>query len=169
MDASSVAAGIRQAVHSIDKNLPVTDVNSFPQVLNTSVAQERFRTLLMASFSIIALLLAAVGIFGVISFSASQRTREIGIRMALGAERRDVLAMVVGQGLRLALIGVAVGIVGAFALTRFLSTLLYGITPTDPVTFTAVSLILVAVALLACYIPARRAAKVDPMVALRYE
>jgi putative ABC transport system permease protein len=169
MGASSVAAGIRQAVQSIDKNLPVTDVNSFPQVLNTSVAQERFRTLLMASFSMIAQLLAAVGIFGVISYSASQRTREIGIRMALGAERRDVLRMVIGQGLKLALIGVVIGIVGAFALTRFLASLLYGVTPTDPVTFTAVSLILIAVALLACYIPARRAAKVDPMVALRYE
>jgi putative ABC transport system permease protein len=169
MSTSSVAAGIRQAVQSIDKNLPVTDFQSFPDVLGASVAQDRFRTLLMASFSAIALLLAAVGIFGVISYSASQRTREIGIRMALGAERGDVLRMVVGQGLRLALIGVAVGVAGALALTRFLSSMLYGVTPTDPITFIGVSLILIAVALVACYIPARRAAKVDPMVALRYE
>ena len=169
MSASSVAAGIRRAVQSIDKNLPVTDVESFPEVIHASVAQDRFRTLLMASFSAIALLLAAVGIFGVISYSASQRTREIGIRMALGAERRDVLRMVVGQGLRLALIGVAIGIAWALPLTRFLSSLLYGVTPTDPLTFIAVSFILIAVAVLACYIPARRAANVDPMVALRYE
>ncbi|HKT10887.1 MAG TPA: FtsX-like permease family protein, partial [Terriglobia bacterium] len=169
MSTASVAAGIRRAVNSIDKNLPVTDVDSFPEVIHASVAQDRFRTLLMTSFSAIALLLAAVGIFGVISYSASQRTREIGIRMALGAERRDVLRMVVGQGLKLALIGVAIGVACALPLTRFLSSLLYGITPTDPLTFIAVSLILIAVATLACYIPARRAAKVDPMVALRYE
>ena len=169
MNTSGVAAAIRQAVHSIDKNLPVTNVESFPNVLGSSVAQERFRTRLMTSFSLIALLLAAVGIFGVISYSASQRTHEIGIRMALGAEKRDVLRMVIGQGLKLALIGVAVGVGGALALTRFLGSLLYGVKPTDPLTFIAVSLILIAVALVACYIPARRAAKVDPMVALRYE
>ncbi|HET7216348.1 MAG TPA: ABC transporter permease [Terriglobia bacterium] len=169
MSTASVAAGIRRAVNSIDKSLPVTDVDSFPEVIHASVAQDRFRTLLMTSFSAIALLLAAVGIFGVISYSAAQRTREIGIRMALGAERRDVLRMVVGQGLKLALIGVAIGVACALPLTRFLSSLLYGVTPTDPLTFIAVSVILIAVATLACYIPARRAAKVDPMVALRYE
>jgi putative ABC transport system permease protein len=147
----------------------VTDVQSFPDVLGASVAQDRFRTLLMASFGAIALLLAAVGIFGVMSYTASRRTHEIGIRMALGAQKRDVLWMVVQHGLRLALIGAGIGIGGALVLTRFLAGLLYGIKPTDPLTFITVSLILIAVALVACYIPARRAAKVDPMVALRYE
>jgi predicted permease len=169
LSASSVADGIRDAVHSIDKSLPVTDVESFPDVLGASVAQERFRTLLMTAFSAVALLLAAVGIFGVLSYSTSQRTREIGIRMALGAQRGEVLRMVVRQGLRLTLIGVAAGIAAALGLTPYLRSLLYGVKPADPLTFVAVSLILIAVALLACYLPARRAAKVDPIVALRYE
>jgi putative ABC transport system permease protein len=168
-NTSSVAAGIGAAVHSIDKNLPVTDVQSFPEVLGASLAQERFRTLLMTSFSAIALLLATIGIFGVISYSVSQRTREIGIRMALGAMKGDVLRMVIGQGLKLALAGVLIGVVGALALTRFLASLLYDVSPTDPLTFIVVALIRVGVALAACYIPARRAAKVDPTVALRYE
>jgi putative ABC transport system permease protein len=167
--AASVAAGIRAAVRSIDPNLPVTNVASFPEVLGASVAPERFRTLLMALFGAMALLLAAVGIFGVIAYGVSQRTREIGIRMALGAKKGEILEMVVGQGLKLALVGVAAGTAGALVLTRFLSSLLYGVKPTDPLTFIAVSLILIAVALLASYLPARRATKVDPMTALRYE
>ncbi len=169
LSASSVAAAIRQAVHSIDKALPVTDVESLRDALGESISQERFRTLLLSSFSGIALLLAAVGIFGVISYSVSQRTREIGIRMAVGAQRRDVLWMILGQGAKLALLGLSAGAVMALLLTRLMASLLYGVSATDPLTFGAVALVLLGVAVVACYIPARRAMRVDPMVALRYQ
>ena len=169
LSASSVAAAIRQAVHSIDKDLPVTDVESFPDALGQSISQERFRTFLLGSFGAIALVLAAVGIFGVISYSASQRRREIGIRMALGAQRRDVLRLILGQGAKLALLGLGVGVVFAFLLTRLMASLLYSVSATDPLTFGAVGIVLLGVAVTACYIPARRATRVDPMVALRYQ
>jgi putative ABC transport system permease protein len=164
-----VAAAIRHAVHSIDKDLPVTDVESFPDMLGASVAQERFRTLLLSSFSWMALILAAVGIFGVISYSASQRTREIGIRMALGAQQRSVLRLILGQGTKLALLGLGVGTLAALLLTRWMASLLYGVSATDPLTFGATAIVLFGVAVTACYIPARRAMRVDPMVALRHE
>ncbi|HEX5410744.1 MAG TPA: ABC transporter permease [Terriglobia bacterium] len=163
----SLAGALRKAVQDVDKNQPVFAVETMDDVIATLLAPRRFRALLLGLFAMLALVLAAVGIFGVISYSVSQRTREIGIRVALGAERGDVLRAVLGQGLKLALIGVGVGIAGALALTRFLSSMLYGVKPTDPLTFIAVSLILIAVALAACYIPARRATKIDPMVALR--
>ncbi len=169
LNESSVAAAIGQAVHSIDKDLPVTDVQSFPDALGQSVAQERFRTFLLGSFSAIALVLAAVGIFGVISYSVSQRTHEIGVRMALGAQRRDVLHLILGQGAKLILLGLGIGIVFALLLTRWMASLLYGVSATDPLTFGAVAAILLGVAMAACYIPARRAMRVDPMVALRYQ
>jgi putative ABC transport system permease protein len=169
LSASSVAAGIREAVHSIDKDLPVTDVESFPDALGASIAQERFRTFLLSSFSGIALVLAAVGIFGVISYSASQRTHEIGIRMALGAQQRSVLRLILGQGAKLALLGLGVGAVAALLLTRLMSGLLYEVSATDPLTFCAVAIVLLGVAVTACYIPARRAMRVDPMIALRHE
>jgi putative ABC transport system permease protein len=165
----SLAASVRQAVLSVDKNQPLTDVQSMEEILADSLAPPRFKMLLLGIFALLAMGLAVVGIYGVVAYGVTQRRQEIGIRMALGAQRREILKMVVGQGLKLALIGVAAGVAGAFALTRFLSSLLYGVRPTDPLTFVAVSLILAAVALLASYIPARRAAKVDPMVALRCE
>ena len=169
LNASSVAAGIRQAVHSIDKSLPVTDLESFPDALGASLTQERFRTFLLGSFSGIALLLAAVGIFGVISYSASQRTCEIAIRIAVGAHQRDVLQLILGQGAKLALLGLSAGVVAALLLTRLMSSLLYGVSATDPLTFAAVSIVLFSVAVIACYIPARRAVRVDPMATLRYQ
>jgi predicted permease len=169
LSTSSVAAAIRQEVHSIDKDLPVTDVASFPDALGQSISRERFRTFLLGSFSAIALVLAAVGIFGVISYSASQRTHEIGIRMALGAQRRDVLHLILGQGAKLALLGLGIGVVLAFLLTRLIASLLYGVSATDPLTFGAAAIVLLGVAVTACYIPARRAMRVDPMVALRYQ
>jgi len=169
LDPAVVMPAIRKAVYGAGRNQTVYDVQTMEQVVSESMASQRFPMILLAIFAGLALLLASVGIYGVISYSVSQRTHEIGIHMALGAQKSDVLKMVVYQGLRLALAGVAIGIAGALALTRFLASLLYGVKPTDPVTFIAVSLILIAVALLACYIPARRAAKVDPMVALRYE
>jgi len=164
-----VAAAIRGETKATNNNLPPPIIRTMDEILADSVAQPRYQTVLLSLFGITALILAAVGIYGVISYAVSQRTHEIGIRMALGARREDVLKLVVGQGFKLTVMGVGIGIIGALGLTRFLSSLLYGLKPTDPLTFVAVSLLLIAVALVASYIPARRATKVDPMVALRYE
>ena len=159
---------VRGGITSMDPTLPA-QISTLAARVDRLRTQPRFDAILTGLFAMLGLLLAGVGLFGLVSYSVARRTNEIGIRMALGAEKRHVLRMVVGQGLKLALIGVGIGIAGALALTRFLASLLYGVKPTDPLTFIAVSLILIAVALLACYIPARRAAKVDPMVALRHE
>ncbi|TAM82433.1 MAG: ABC transporter permease [Acidobacteria bacterium] len=166
---AALIPSVRHAAELINKNLPVFTVQTQTQSIDELLFQERLIVRLSVLFGLLALLLACIGLYGMLSYEMARRRREIGIRMALGAEKGDVLRMVVGQGLRLAFIGMAIGIAGALALTRFLSSLLYGVKPTDPLTFAAVSLVLIAVALAACYLPARRAAKVDPMVALRYE
>jgi putative ABC transport system permease protein len=162
-------ASVREQVFALDKDQPVSRVRTMSQVVADALAQRRLSMALLGGFAVLALVLAAVGIYGVISYSVSQRTHEIGIRMALGAQPRDIFRLVVGQGMALTLIGVAVGLAASFALTRFLESMLFGVSATDPATFAGVALLLAAVALLACYIPARRATKVDPLVALRYE
>ena len=163
------AAEVRQQISAMDKDLAVSDISSMEQVLSASVAARRFSTVLLGLFGGLGLLLASVGVYGILSYTVAQRTPEIGIRMALGAAQWDVLSLVVGQGLRLAVSGMVVGIVGALLLTRLMSSLLFEVSPSDPLTFVAVAVLLGAVAFLASYIPARRAAKVDPIVALRYE
>ena len=168
-DPLALVALVRQAVLGIDPNLPLDNVMTMDQRLSASVAEPRFYALLLGLFAALALLLAVVGIYGVLSYNVSQRHREIGVRMALGAQRRDILRLVVRQGLLLTFIGVALGLAGAFGVTRFLATLLFGVTTTDPATYVGLSVLLVVVAFLACWIPARRATRVDPMTALRYE
>jgi predicted permease len=162
-------AAVTGAVHELDSQLPVFQPRALMDLVSGSSGEQRFVALLLGLFAFLALLLASVGIYGVISYSVTQRGHEIGIRMALGARWRDVVKMVVGQGAKVTLLGVGIGVVGALGLTRFLTSLLYGVKATDPLTFIAVSAGMAGVASLACYIPARRATKVDPMVALRYE
>ncbi|MCA1576321.1 MAG: ABC transporter permease [Acidobacteria bacterium] len=169
VDPLSLAQPVRNQISALDKDQAVFNVRTMEQALSRSVAARRFSMILLSVFAALALILAAVGIYGVISYSVAQRTREVGIRMALGAQTTDVLKLVVRDGLKLVVIGVLVGLVGAFMLSRLLTTLLFGVTPTDLITYVTVALGLVAVALAACYIPARRAAKVDPLVALRFE
>jgi len=167
--ASMMVPALRRQVVALDKDIPIYDAATMEQRSAISTSRTRFSAFLLGTFAGLALTLAAIGIYGVISYSVAQRTHEIGIRMALGAEPRDVLKLVVGQGLTLTLLGIAGGLLGAFALTRFLAGMLYEIRPTDPATFLVVSLVMTGVALLASYIPAHRATKVHPMVALRYE
>jgi len=168
-DPASLTAAMRGAVLEIDKDQPVYNIRTMNQVLATSIASRRLSMILFSLFAAIALALVTVGIYGVIAYSVTQRTHEIGIRIALGAQTRDVLKIIVGQGMMLTLIGIATGLIGAFAVMRVMSSLLFGVSASDPITFACVTLLLIAVALLACYIPARRATKVDPMIALRYE
>jgi predicted permease len=166
---SGLAAGVRRAVHEVDPHQPLSNVRTMDEVLGRETAQRRTGMVLLTAFAALAMLLAALGIYGVLSYFVVQHTPEIGVRMALGAQRRDVLRLVVGKGMALALSGVGLGLLGAFALTRLMRSLLFEVNAADPLTFAALALLLTLVALLACLVPARRATKVDPMVALRYE
>jgi predicted permease len=168
-DPNQLIAASRQQVRSLDPDQPIYSVRTMHEIRAESVASERLNLTLLSLFALIALVLAIVGIYGVMSYTVTQRTHEIGIRMAIGAQPRDVFKMVIGQGMMLAFLGVVFGLAGAFALTRLMATMLFGVEPTDPATFAAIAVLLTLVALLACYIPGRRATKVDPMVSLRYE
>jgi putative ABC transport system permease protein len=168
-DAAALAGSVRGVIAEIDPAQPIYDMQTLDQLVAKSLGQRRFTLMLMLMFGVIALLLSAVGIYGVMAFAVSQRTQEIGIRIALGARATDVLKLIVGSGMTLAGIGIAIGLGGAFAITRLMASLLFGVSPTDAITFAFVSAGLLLVALLACYLPARRAMKVDPLVALRYE
>jgi len=165
----SLGVSIRREVQAVDPSLPVFDVTTFQQQFREGFLLHRLGAIVVGAFGILALVLAAVGLFGLVSFSVGQRTHEMGVRMAIGAQHRDVIALVLREGLALAAVGMAAGLGGALALTRLLTGLLYGVRSTDPLTITLAVLTLAGVVLLACYIPARRAANVDPMVALRYE
>jgi putative ABC transport system permease protein len=168
-EPATLAAAVKQTMTAIDATLPVSNLRPMEQIVSESIAAERFNMVLMGLFAGLGLALASVGLYGVISYSVTQRTHEIGVRIALGAQPGNVLAMVIRQGVGLALVGIGIGLVGAFAMTRLLSNLLFGVSATDPLTFVVVPLILLGVTLGACFVPARRATKVDPMVALRYE
>jgi putative ABC transport system permease protein len=168
-DVKALSAGIMRAVQSIDKDLPIVDVATFDDVLARESSTRRFNAVLFSIFAALALVLALTGVYGVLAYSVSQRTHEVGIRMALGAGHRDVLRLFMGQGMRLVLIGLVIGLGGAFALTRLMSSLLFGVSTTDAATFVAVAVGLTLVGVLACYLPARRATRVDPLIALRYE
>ena len=168
-DPSALTAAVTRQIREIDPDLPLYNVRSMEARVDESLARRRFSMLLLTFFACLALGLAAIGIYGVIAFLVSQSTREVGIRMALGATPREILMLIVRQGLIATIVGVAAGLIGAFILTRFMTTLLFEVRATDPLTFVAIAAVLGAVALLASYVPARRAAAVDPMVSLRSE
>jgi putative ABC transport system permease protein len=168
-DPMSLVGAARSAIQSVDRALPLSNIGSMDDVMSSARSRPRFLTLLLTMFSSLSLILAALGIYGVISYAVAQRTNEIGIRMALGAQGGDVIRLVGAQGARLAIAGTVIGGVGALALTRVLKDMLFGVSSVDPLTFLAMAGALIAVTLFACYIPARRASRVDPLIALRYE
>jgi len=169
VDGSSIISALRRELAHLDKDLPLSEVHTMNELIDQSVVQQRFRSWLLGSFSALALLLAALGIYAVMSHMVGQRTREIGIRMALGASRKEILKLILGQTSQLALIGICIGVAGALLLTRIMRSLLFSVSATDPLSFAMMCALLAFVALLAGYVPATRATKVDPMVALRYE
>ncbi len=165
----SLSQSVREAVWKVDKDQPVWKVRTVESLMAYNVADKRFLMLLTVVFAALALAITSIGLYGVMNYTVGRRTHEIGVRMALGARAGDVLKLVVSQGMRLALAGVVVGLIASFALTRFVQSLLFGVSATDASTFVSVSALLIGVALLACYIPARRATKVNPLIALRHE
>ncbi len=169
IEPTSLVPAVRAEVWRLDAQLPLYNITTMRAAVDDSLSVRRFALYVLGLFASVALLLALSGIYGVIGHAVAQRTREIGIRMALGAARQDVLRLILGEGGKLALAGVAIGLGASYLITQFLRSLLYGITPTDPLTFTVVALLLLATALVACWIPARRASRVDPMIALRAE
>jgi putative ABC transport system permease protein len=169
VDPMNLANAVRQEVWAVDPGVPISDVRTMEQILVNVTAQPRFNTILLGIFAAVAMALAGVGIYGVLSYSVTQRRREVGVRIALGARQGDVLRLVIRQGMRLTLLGAGIGLAASFVLTRLMAGLLYGVSATDPAIFTLLTMLLILVALLACWIPARRAAKVDPIIALRYE
>jgi putative ABC transport system permease protein len=168
-DPEKLVSALRERVWSVDKDQPITGIQTMEAMVAQSVAQPRFRTVLLGTFAALGTVLALIGIYGVVSYAVSMRTREIGVRVAMGAQRNDVLGLVVCHGLVIAGVGVAIGIAAALALTRFLASLLYGVTARDPWTFAIASVVLTAAAMAACIVPAARATRVDPLVALRHE
>jgi putative ABC transport system permease protein len=168
-DTRSMIGAVRQAIQNVDPDLAVSEVRTMDQVVAESASSRRWTMALLAAFAALALILALVGIYGVMTWSVGQRTREIGIRVALGAGSGEVLTMIIGYGLKLSALGLALGIAGAFALRRLLRGLVFDVSPSDPLIYAGVAALMLSVALLACYIPARRASRVDPLVALRWE
>jgi putative ABC transport system permease protein len=168
-DLAQVVPALKGQVWGLDRKIPITSAATMAEVVSESMAQRRFNSVLLGSFSVVALVLAAVGTYSVISYTVNKRMHEIGVRMALGADRHEILGMILGQGLRLALLGLALGLAGALALTRVMTSMLFGVKATDPITFVAVSILLAAMAMLAASMPARRAVRVDPIKALRCE
>jgi putative ABC transport system permease protein len=169
VDPGSLAKALETAVHALQPDLPVQRIRPMTTLMSGAVATRRLSTLILAVFGVVAILIAAVGLYGVVSHSVTERTREIGVRIALGAERRGILLLFIGQGLTIAVIGAAVGLAGALGLASWLRQLVFGVEPTDPATLATVGTILLAVAAIACYVPARRATRVDPLVALKAE
>jgi putative ABC transport system permease protein len=168
-DPLALSNAAREAVWSLDRDLPIPSIQTMEQILSERVAKRRLNMLLLGLFAMVALILAAVDIYGVMNYAVTQRTNEIGIRIALGAQSGDVIGLVLKQGMALTLMGVAFGLIATFMLTRLMASLLFGVSARDPITFAAIAALLTGVALVACWIPARRATRVDPMVALRYE
>jgi putative ABC transport system permease protein len=160
---------VKQHVWDVDRQIPLSDVHSLVELMAVSLDQQRFNMSLLGIFAALALILATVGVYGLMAYTVSQRTHEIGVRVAVGAQRHDVLSLVVREGAKLAFLGIAIGVAAAFVLTRLMASLLFAVKPTDPATFAGVAMLLAVVALAACYIPARRATRIDPLVALRYE